>query len=334
MQNNDDEELRARLDRLKSGFDVLSSPSDKNNQAALPSDEQIRSRLRDLTGSEPPSLSPKPTQQTSKFTPSFQTPDFEFPQDEIEAFLNDESLLSSLNVSVGYEDEHITPKLHDLPQQDSPSTLEEAKLIADVIQEIRNQDNTKNPRSTFVDYNELAWGTSSSPSKSKKIDTEILDPEVAKLMQELPVTPTKLPKLGKGAFDGDEEVLNSKVLGLKISDGLDDEAFNLMQKISEEVHLDNKHKEIADSYEKKFAERVSGLKEYMTASGMPPLAKLANQDPEMRLGEPPRPPSVTDFTVFDSKKGKKKGAGSSTDDDDSSSESEVETDLESESSEE
>ncbi|KAI8826214.1 uncharacterized protein EV422DRAFT_515795 [Fimicolochytrium jonesii] len=281
MPHDFEKDLRDRFERLKAtseGTAGAGAGSQDGRSNPLPSDDELLSRLKSLTGNDPiaaSSSSPRPEAPYHRrsFGPVshdlveslHDLPDLDA---ELNSLLNDTNLLKDVGLDLAYESERINVPLSD-PAEDDPDTDDDAAPMAAVLAVLNSSaavaaahaaSGQKGPIPTrtgssdgvYVDYTNLLL---TSPSKPSRVEAE-LDPDVKELLQQV-----------------HQEVALEKKYG----------AFSEMQ---------------ADDLER----RVRGLKEYVppasSAASKPasssPTKDTANSN-ATSLGLPPRPPSLKDF---------------------------------------
>ncbi|KAJ1562214.1 hypothetical protein HK096_000964, partial [Nowakowskiella sp. JEL0078] len=330
----DDKEIRERLERLKSGISLESSY--QNDSKDIPTDKQLQERFQNLTGQKIQKKDISIPSESSQYSfnkdyVSFTTSnnqEFDFPLDEIEDILNDASLLSYIDISMGYEDDRrlSVPNTKEAFQNDNMATSDpEVRLISEMIDEIKYQENSRNPKSnsTFVDFNEVVWGAT-SPSKAKPniLDDEYLDPAVRQLIEQLPKTPTQLPMPKSNSLTLLEQQISSRDLK-----GETPEILALMEKINSEVVLEKKYSTIEDIMDQKLRERVKNLKDGLFVNDEKNGAGFSTPDLEI-LGTPPLPVSFKDF-LPEKKRRQKRNESDSSDESDSTHSASDESETES-----
>ncbi|KND03328.1 hypothetical protein, variant [Spizellomyces punctatus DAOM BR117] len=178
-----DKELRERFEKLK--VDTAKSSQ------SLPSDEELYSRLKSLTGSDPvASIRPQPLPSERSFSTVGDTGHLEA---EIAALLQEPLLLSDVDIDIAYENERIS-----VPPTPVPGEGHEA---------FNNTDGGK-----YVDYTNLLL---TSPTKSRLERPDVGDdPAVASLLQEIQEEVQLEKKYGVVAGVADSE-LEKRMKGLR-----------------------------------------------------------------------------------------------------------------------
>ncbi|KAJ3057312.1 hypothetical protein HK097_009265 [Rhizophlyctis rosea] len=161
-----DSDLRARFERLKGGAAKLEQ---------LPSEEELFSRLQNLTGDTSSTKKPLPITPTRQYSgaPSVDPPNFDA---EVAALLEDATLLQDVDVDVAYEDERISVPSTPIGGKGTLSSLH--KSAASII---------ASDKPKFVDYTELVLTSPAKPDQTFNFGTadHTDDHEVASLLQRI-----------------------------------------------------------------------------------------------------------------------------------------------------
>ncbi|KAI8922680.1 hypothetical protein BC831DRAFT_474862 [Entophlyctis helioformis] len=204
-----DRALRERFERLKNGGGANGSKSAVAADAAgsVPSESELASRLKELTGKDPVAALPaeaastaaaltSPLRPAARRVSNYTLPTDDPTDDDIAALLHDASLLADVDISA-YEEAHITVPQTPLPQ-------------------VSSQPEHYIPSSTFVDYNEvLLTSPLGMPPSSTRRDHDADDhDDVLSLINQVKEE-VELEKQYGDPAQVQEMLLEKRVAGLK-----------------------------------------------------------------------------------------------------------------------
>ncbi|KAI8805508.1 hypothetical protein BJ742DRAFT_775000 [Cladochytrium replicatum] len=352
MSNGLDKDLVDRFERLKTlGL----------NDEPLPTDDELARRLEKLSESSPAPAATITTKEASVPTPQKQ--DFGKILDsdpnllsELSELYEDSSLLSDLD-GLGYEvDLNIStagvPSKAALGDDETPEQVkavarllrsEQKPVIVDFI-ELENatspskptrrrsaggpaHDVKATPRSTdeLARFRTLVEKT--QPGFDAASAAAAADPELAKILSQLPTTPTHPPP--GFSTSSTPTTTPSRNVAAVVSSG-DSAISALVSQLSDQINLERKHAAVDAAVEQRWRERLNELKELLPAVSSSSSTQIApEQSRSDELGAPPPPPSFADFEIDGKGKAKKwkgKGVGRQRKKADSSSESSTEED--------
>ncbi|KAI8806100.1 hypothetical protein BJ742DRAFT_870659 [Cladochytrium replicatum] len=307
------------------------------SDAPLPNDDELAHRLEKLSDSAP---DPAPAPSIVTKQPPVQTlqkQDFGKILDSDPALLSelselyeDSALLSDLE-GLGYEAD-LGISTAGVPSKNTlgggDETPEEVKAVARLLR--------SEQKPVIVDFIELENAT--SPSKAtrrrsaggsahdvkstprsndelarfrKLVEKQPVldapsaaaaDPELAKILSQLPTTPTHAPP---GFSTSSPPTTPSRNAAAVVSGG-DAAVSALVSELSDQINLERKHAAVDAAVEQRWRERVNGLKDFLPAvssSSSTPAASAVSRNDE--LGAPPAPPSIADFELDGKGKEKK-----------------------------